>query len=137
QHEVTQAIAGTPTMAEFVRRLEASGVGVRANIQSTGRVAGLSFSVGGASFKGSQLGRNFAWKALAQRISYEPERDAEILREASARTTSAAVDPSAVRSVGAQVDARAVSQEPDSPSPLEDWNATGRRTAAHREGERG
>jgi hypothetical protein len=74
---VDRAARGAPTLPEFAERLSAAGVRVHANLASTGRLSGLSFAVEGVRWKGSELGRDYAWKALAARhgIGYEPARD--------------------------------------------------------------
>ncbi len=48
-----------------------------ANLASTGRLSGLSFELEGVRLRGSELGRDYAWRALASRhgIRFEPERD--------------------------------------------------------------
>lgn len=77
---VDEALADKPTAIAFVRRLEASGVSVRPNLVSTGRLNGFSFELDGISFKGSQLGKAYGLKGLLNRgLSYVPERDAEEL----------------------------------------------------------
>jgi hypothetical protein len=86
QRLLDRAAEGRPTVSTWVRRLEVAGVEVRANLQSTGRVAGVSFSWGGASFKGSDLGRDYVWEALSDRIDYDPERDASVLEKAAERS---------------------------------------------------
>lgn len=88
QEHVTIAARDRPTVSDFVARLEAQGVEVKANIATTGRVAGISFALDGVAVKGSDLGRAFSWQALQQRqgVRYEPDRDLPSLRDASSRT---------------------------------------------------
>lgn len=75
---VDEALAKTPTVPEFVRSLEASGVTVRPNLASTGRLSGFSFELDGITFKGSQLGKAYGLKGLMSRgLSYVPEREVE------------------------------------------------------------
>ena len=80
-----------PTMTAFVQRLEAQGIAVRANIASTGRVAGVSFAHDGVAFKGSDLGRGYTWLQLQERagVAYDPGRDLPTLRAAADRAAAA------------------------------------------------
>lgn len=77
---VDEAAKGNPTVVEFAKRLEAEGVGVRANLASTGTMNGFSFELAGVSFSGSQLGAGYKWAALQKKgVSYEQARDGEEL----------------------------------------------------------
>jgi hypothetical protein len=82
QLAVDAALLDNPTFADFVGRLHADGVEVRPNIQSTGRIAGISFGLDGFSIKGSRLGKAYTWNALQKRgLNYEHERDGHHARE--------------------------------------------------------
>ncbi|HEX5394074.1 MAG TPA: relaxase/mobilization nuclease domain-containing protein, partial [Rhodocyclaceae bacterium] len=72
---IDAAKADRPTAAEFSRRLSVAGVGVRANIASTGRLNGFSFELDGIKFKASQLGDKYKWSLLQKEISYDQTRD--------------------------------------------------------------
>ncbi|WP_075882035.1 relaxase/mobilization nuclease domain-containing protein [Vreelandella massiliensis] len=66
---------------EFAEGLEVSGIGVKANIASTGRLNGFSFEYGGVHFKASQLGKAYGWKKLQERgVVYEQTRDSDGLQ---------------------------------------------------------
>jgi Relaxase/Mobilisation nuclease domain len=80
------AAQGRPTLPELVDRLDRAGVRVQANMASTGRLSGLSFELEGIRVKGSELGRNYAWRGLAERhgITFEPTRDRDWLGEVGA-----------------------------------------------------
>jgi hypothetical protein len=82
QEHVDLAARGGPGLAEFAERLSLQGVGVRAHVASTERLSGLSFELEGVSCKGSDLGRGYSWRGLAERagLSYEPARDLARLR---------------------------------------------------------
>jgi hypothetical protein len=84
--EVDRAARGGPTLPDFVDRLGAAGVRVRTNLASTGRLSGLSFELEGVRLRGSELGRDYAWRALAGRhgIRFEPERDRPRLERSGA-----------------------------------------------------
>jgi Relaxase/Mobilisation nuclease domain len=84
--EIDRAAREGPTLPDFVDRLGAAGVRVRVNLASTGRLSGLSFELEGVRLRGSELGRDYAWRALAGRhgISFEPERDRSRLERSGA-----------------------------------------------------
>jgi hypothetical protein len=69
------------TLPEFADRLYERGVLVRPNIQSTGRIAGLSFVLlarPDLAFSGSRLGGRFTWGNLQKDgVTYDPDRDSE------------------------------------------------------------
>jgi hypothetical protein len=52
------------------------GVTVRANLAGSGRLSGLRYECEGTSLKGSELGGDYSWRALAgcHGIRLEPER---------------------------------------------------------------
>lgn len=75
QRLIDAAKADRPTAAEFARRLTVAGVGVRANVASTGRLNGFSFELDGVKFKASQLGDKYKWNQLQKEISYDQTRD--------------------------------------------------------------
>jgi hypothetical protein len=77
---VDEALKTKPTAADFAEMLEAAGIGVRANIASTGRMNGFSFEVDGVSFKSSDIGKGYSWSGLQkQGLDYEQTRDSERL----------------------------------------------------------
>jgi len=86
---IREAAKGQPTMGEFVRRLEARGVQVRANIARTGHVSGISFRLDRVAVKGSGLGRAYRFDGLQKihGVRFEPARDLHAL-ERAARATS-------------------------------------------------
>ena len=87
EEHVAMAALEQPTVSQLVARLEAQGIGVKANVAATGRVAGISFALEGIVFKGSELGRAYSWQGLqrVQGVRYEPGRDLAALQAASAR----------------------------------------------------
>jgi len=76
QRLLDEAIKDKPTALELAERLQAAGVGVRANLASTGRMSGFSFGVDGVWFKGSDLGAAYKWGGLQKAgVTYDEARD--------------------------------------------------------------
>lgn len=87
QEIIGQIVAVGPTAVEFCEYLEASGVEVRANLAGSGKLNGFSFSVDGIAFKGSSLGKAYAWEGLQKKgVSYDPGRDFDGLARFAAGT---------------------------------------------------
>ena len=53
----------------FLADLKGKGIEIKLNQQSTGRVAGITFSKEGAAFKGSELGKNYSWPSIQKRLA--------------------------------------------------------------------
>ncbi len=78
QRLLDEAVKDKPTAPELAERLQAAGVGVRANLASTGRMNGFSFEVAGVAFKGSDLGKGYTWAGLQKAgVTYD---EAETVR---------------------------------------------------------
>jgi len=82
------ATKDAPTMSEFVRRLQAKGVQVRANIARTGHVSGISYRLDRVAVKGSSFGRAYSFDGLLkeQRVRYDRVRDLPTLERAAEET---------------------------------------------------
>lgn len=80
---IEAAIQDKPTLSQMIDRLESGGVRVKLNTASTGRISGISFELGGIAFKGSQLGKVYAFPQISQRIDYDKDRDGKKLAEPS------------------------------------------------------
>lgn len=80
----------TPTISALIEQLEKQGVMVRPNIAKTGRVSGISYELDGHTFKGSKLGKPYAWQGLQRlsRVEFDEDRDLEPLKLASQRGLS-------------------------------------------------
>jgi len=86
QGHVERALRDQPTATEFIERLQRVGVEAIPNLQSTGRVSGISFQQGEELMKGSDLGRGFSWGALQNRgLDYDQERDRPAMEAAKLR----------------------------------------------------
>jgi hypothetical protein len=66
--------ANYPNFSQFVDRIHYAGVSIILS-GMTGTPQGISFGMNGQAFKGSGLGKSYAWKQLQDRIDYIPERD--------------------------------------------------------------
>lgn len=75
QDAVDTALGHGCQMDMFRDRLALVGVEVRLNTASTGFVSGISFALDGVAFKGSKLGKGYAWNSLQQRgLRHEQDR---------------------------------------------------------------
>ncbi len=85
---IREAVKGKPTMGEFVRRLEARGVQVRANIARTGHVSGISYRLDRVAVKGSGLGRAYSFDGLQRvhGVRFDAGRDLRALERAAKAT---------------------------------------------------
>jgi relaxase-like protein len=85
---IRDAAKGKPTMTDFVRRLQAKGVQVRANIAGTGHVSGISYRLDRVAVKGSGLGRAYSFDGLQkeQGVRYDRVRDLPALERAARAT---------------------------------------------------
>jgi hypothetical protein len=85
---IRDAAKGEPTMSEFVRRLRAKGVQVRANIARTGHVSGISYRLDRVAVKGSGLGRAYSFEGLQkeQGVRYDRSRELSALERAARAT---------------------------------------------------
>lgn len=91
QRLIDAAVADAPSVVEMAERLESEGVSVRANLASTGTFNGFSFELAGVPFKGSELGKGYAWKGLQARgVTYEQARDRASLERFSTAARAAA-----------------------------------------------
>ncbi|EFR0238725.1 relaxase/mobilization nuclease domain-containing protein [Salmonella enterica] len=72
QHIIDKSLADTPDLLTFIKRLEEAEVGWTANVASTGKMNGFSFSYRDIAFKASQLGKSYSWANLSNRLNYNP-----------------------------------------------------------------
>ncbi len=81
QAKISEAVKDCPTMSVLVERLEAEGIRMVPNLQSTGRVSGLTYMIRDEVMKASDLGEAFKFSGLQKAgVEYNPERDQEALR---------------------------------------------------------
>lgn len=65
----------------FIDKLQEQGVTAKPNIAKTGRMNGFSFEYEGIAFKASQLGRGYGWPRLSEKVSYDADKHAVLLRQ--------------------------------------------------------
>ncbi len=82
QNIIDAAAEGSPSVTAFAERLDAAGVTLIPNVASTGKLNGFSFALDGIHFKGSDLGKSYAWRGLQQRgITYDQDTECgELIR---------------------------------------------------------
>ena len=73
QQILDKNLADTPDLLTFIKRLEEAEVGWTANVASTGKMNGFSFSYRDIAFKASQLGKSYSWANLINRLNYDPD----------------------------------------------------------------
>ncbi|WP_139507368.1 relaxase/mobilization nuclease domain-containing protein [Escherichia coli] len=73
QQILDKSLADTPDLLTFIKRLEEAEVGWTANVASTGKMNGFSFSYRDIAFKASQLGKGYSWANLQKQLSYNPD----------------------------------------------------------------
>jgi hypothetical protein len=84
QAAVDEACSNRPDLSEFVARLDKAGVSLIPS-GKTGAPQGVSFKIDGQAFKGSDLGKAYAFKQLQGRIDFNIERDQHIIDRLRAR----------------------------------------------------
>jgi hypothetical protein len=79
---IAKASENQPTMTEFVEKLAAEQVGIKAQVQSGGRINGITYLYEGQAVKASLV--ELTWKNLAAMgVRYDPVRDREAITSAS------------------------------------------------------
>lgn len=80
QNTIDSALSGKQSIFAFMEKLEKANIKVIPNVAKTGKVSGLSFECDGVYFKGSQLGKKYAWNELIKRgVTYEQDREGQKL----------------------------------------------------------
>lgn len=73
QQIIDKSLADKPDLLTFIKRLEEAEVSWKANVASTGKMNGFSFSYRDIAFKASQLGKGYSWANLQKQLSYNPD----------------------------------------------------------------
>ncbi|MBA4822941.1 relaxase/mobilization nuclease domain-containing protein [Pantoea ananatis] len=67
------------TIDDFVYELSKLKITATANIASTGKMNGFSFEYEGIAFKASQLGKDYSWSSLRQKVTHTPAVDPQVI----------------------------------------------------------
>lgn len=81
QQGIRAALDCKPDVDLFMKRLQTIGIAAIPNVASTGKMNGFSFEINGIKFKASDLGDEFKWAKLSQRMGYDQNRDGKKLAE--------------------------------------------------------
>ncbi|HBA2856078.1 TPA: relaxase/mobilization nuclease domain-containing protein, partial [Escherichia coli] len=73
QQILDKSLSDKPDLSTFTKRLEEAEVSWTANVASTGKMNGFSFSYRDIAFKASQLGKSYSWANLSNRLNYNPD----------------------------------------------------------------
>ncbi|EGO0968154.1 relaxase/mobilization nuclease domain-containing protein, partial [Salmonella enterica] len=73
QQILDKSLSDKPDLLTFTKRLEEAEVSWTANVASTGKMNGFSFSYRDIAFKASQLGKSYSWANLSNRLNYNPD----------------------------------------------------------------
>ena len=73
QQILDKSLSDKPDLLTFTKRLEEAEVGWTANVASTGKMNGFSFSYRDIAFKASQLGKSYSWANLQKQLNYNPD----------------------------------------------------------------
>lgn len=86
QGHVQDALKDSPTVTQFIEKLQFVNVDVIPYVGKDGRATGISFRKGKQLMKGSDLGRGFSWNALQERgLDYHQGRDRTAIEAARLR----------------------------------------------------
>lgn len=86
QEKMKSLLADSRTVSELITKGQPVGVHFLFNLQSTGRVSGITYFFEGFKIKGQHLGNHFKWTELIKRVNYEQIRDSQTISEANSRT---------------------------------------------------
>jgi hypothetical protein len=77
QELIDRATTDHPTMPQLIERLQLLGVEVRHGFTRNGKSKGISYSMDGQAFSGSQLGSAYTFPGLQKHkgVDYQPQRD--------------------------------------------------------------
>jgi len=79
QNTINELLKTANDIPRFIEALREHGITPLPNISSTGRMNGFSFEYAGIAFKASQLGKEYSWATLQEKLRYKPERDNPLL----------------------------------------------------------
>lgn len=79
QNTIDELLITANDIPRFIEALREHGITPLPNISSTGRMNGFSLEYAGIAFKASQLGKEYSWATLQEKLRYKPERDNPLL----------------------------------------------------------
>lgn len=88
QEKVDEALENSPSLKEWIDRLEKSGVNLRFRLTRTGCVQGISFVHEGQLQKGGDIDRS--WRSISPKFEQTPE-NLELMQSANLKTQSLSV----------------------------------------------
>ncbi len=97
QQILDKSLSDKPDLLTFTKRLEEAEVGWTANVASTGKMNGFSFSYRDIAFKASKLGKAYSWVNLQKQLNYNPDHleALQAIKEAIPASASASASASA------------------------------------------
>jgi hypothetical protein len=83
QQAIDEQAALCPALPELITRLKTSGIEAIVAFTRTGKVKGITYSLNGVNFSGTQLGRAYTFPGLQKHrgISYDSTKDLEAIRQ--------------------------------------------------------
>ncbi|HCI4265689.1 relaxase/mobilization nuclease domain-containing protein [Klebsiella pneumoniae] len=93
QQILDKSLSDKPDLLTFTKRLEEAEVGWTANVASTGKMNGFSFSYRDIAFKASKLGKAYSWVNLQKQLNYNPDHTEALRSDISIKDQSAAPAP--------------------------------------------
>ncbi|MFL9055766.1 relaxase/mobilization nuclease domain-containing protein [Escherichia coli] len=93
QQIIDNSLTDKPDLLTFTKRLEEAEVGWTANIASTGKMNGFSFSYRDIAFKASKLGKAYSWVNLQKQLNYNPDHIEALRSDISIKDQSPAPAP--------------------------------------------
>ncbi|MEH0183472.1 relaxase/mobilization nuclease domain-containing protein [Klebsiella pneumoniae] len=90
QQILDKSLSDKPDLLTFTKRLEEAEVGWTANVASTGKMNGFSFSYRDIAFKASKLGKAYSWVNLQKQLNYNPDHTEALPSDISIKDQSAA-----------------------------------------------
>lgn len=93
QQILDKSLSDKPDLLTFTKRLEEAEVGWTANVASTGKMNGFSFSYRDIAFKASKLGKAYSWVNLQKQLNYNPDHIEALRSDISVKDQFAAPAP--------------------------------------------
>ncbi|MEW3291504.1 relaxase/mobilization nuclease domain-containing protein [Escherichia coli] len=99
QQILDKSLSDKPDLLTFTKRLEEAEVGWTANVASTGKMNGFSFSYRDIAFKASKLGKAYSWVNLQKQLNYNPDHIEALRSDISIKDQFAAPAPAPAKDV--------------------------------------